>query len=114
MDIIPLSGLIGFAFIIITSLLSNRKILVKKYTKMDKRKLVYANIFAKKFIKIGLFLAFIAPLPICYLLSIISNGSSKKFIIAIMILMIMGSISMAGAFWSIAGVTEAELKLRQG
>lgn len=112
MNAISISAIIGSILLFSTVIFSNRKYLTKKYKNKDLRDLLQTNKIAKRMIKICIFFAFIGPLPLGYFIAKISDKSVVEFILSLIILLIMSSIAMAGHFWQVEVVTEAELEIQ--
>lgn len=114
MNIVPFAALLGGFFVLIaTFVIAKNKSLEQKYSVMDEKQLVYANVFAKKMMKVSLIVAFIIPIPFCFLIPLISNKLTFNVISSLIILSIMTSIVIFWLFWRIVGITESELKARK-
>lgn len=113
MNILALSVIVGILLIVFVNIFPRKKSLFEKYSRMGQRDLLLANISSKRLIRISLIVAFIGPLLLGYITSLVLNKSVQEIIFALSIILVSSSFAMCAIHWRISDITEAELKYRE-
>ncbi len=112
MDIIAGAAIIGGICSVAVPFATSRPSVRKKMAERDERSLVHTKVNAERMWKVSVAIAVLAPIPLSFLITMLSDPDIHKLMIAVMILITMGGWCNFWTFWSIAGTAKAELEFR--
>jgi hypothetical protein len=77
---------------------------------MDLKKIIQENVFAKNQMKLFLFVAFLGPIPLGFIISRIPEKSVREIVISLGIIIVMGSIAEISRYRKIIEITESIIR----
>lgn len=88
----------------------SRKGIRKRYLHKSRSEIIEARVFAKKHFILSLCLAFIAPIPLSFIISFFINDERiRDIFMALVIIIGIGSIILAVYWWNVEGVVRSLL-----
>jgi len=113
MDPIVVIVLVGFALMLLSLILMRLPSARKRYQHMDDRKLIGTRVQARMMRVVMLGIAFLGPVPFAFIVSIMKDPSTRKYLLCLMILVTLGGVMGFWLFFEVARLATTEIELRK-